>query len=54
MRQGPVDEGFYVGQALDTTPIIRDTVEVQANSHIVLRFVANNPGVWIMHCHIDW
>ncbi|KAG6610973.1 putative multicopper oxidase [Phytophthora cinnamomi] len=22
--------------------------------YVVLRFNADNPGVWIMHCHIDW
>ncbi|ETI47720.1 hypothetical protein F443_08118 [Phytophthora nicotianae P1569] len=22
--------------------------------YLVLRFIADNPGVWIMHCHIDW
>jgi iron transport multicopper oxidase len=22
--------------------------------YFVMRFVADNPGVWIFHCHIDW
>ncbi|KAG7396561.1 ferroxidase fet3 [Phytophthora boehmeriae] len=22
--------------------------------YLVLRFTADNPGVWILHCHIDW
>ncbi|KAG6576337.1 uncharacterized protein IUM83_17771 [Phytophthora cinnamomi] len=22
--------------------------------YLVLRFTADNPGAWIMHCHIDW
>ncbi|POM74343.1 Multicopper oxidase [Phytophthora palmivora] len=22
--------------------------------YLVLRFTADNPGVWIFHCHIDW
>ena len=22
--------------------------------HTVIRFVADNPGVWFIHCHIDW
>ena len=22
--------------------------------YVVLRFVADNPGVWFFHCHIDW
>lgn len=35
-------------------PMMRDTVEVEANGFIVLRFKANNPGVWFFHCHVDW
>ncbi|OWZ19320.1 hypothetical protein PHMEG_0006454 [Phytophthora megakarya] len=22
--------------------------------YVILRFTADNPGVWMMHCHIDW
>lgn len=32
----------------------RDTVKVPSGGAIVLRFVANNPGVFLFHCHIDW
>jgi iron transport multicopper oxidase len=35
-------------------PIRRDTVFVRPNSNLVLRFRADNPGVWIFHCHIEW
>ncbi|CZR64592.1 related to Conidial Pigment Biosynthesis protein brown1 [Phialocephala subalpina] len=35
-------------------PMQRDTVTVNANSYVVLRFQANNPGVWLFHCHIEW
>ncbi|ODV64382.1 ferroxidase FET3 [Ascoidea rubescens DSM 1968] len=35
-------------------PLSRDTVFVRPNSYIVLRFKADNPGVWIFHCHIEW
>jgi iron transport multicopper oxidase len=24
------------------------------HGYVVLRFTADNPGVWILHCHIDW
>ncbi|KAF8607356.1 hypothetical protein BDV93DRAFT_520227 [Ceratobasidium sp. AG-I] len=37
-----------------TNPIRRDTHVIPANSWAVLRFEATNPGVWFMHCHIDW
>ncbi|KAI5956462.1 hypothetical protein KGF54_000937 [Candida jiufengensis] len=35
-------------------PMIRDTVEVKPNGYFVLRFKADNPGVWFFHCHVDW
>lgn len=35
-------------------PMRRDTVMVNANGFIVLRFKADNPGVWFFHCHVDW
>ncbi|KAI1133381.1 multicopper oxidase [Nemania abortiva] len=35
-------------------PARRDTVAVFANSYAVLRIKANNPGVFLLHCHIEW
>jgi iron transport multicopper oxidase len=32
----------------------RDTISVNPNSYAVIRFVADNPGVWLFHCHIEW
>ncbi|KAK4235038.1 multicopper oxidase [Achaetomium macrosporum] len=37
-----------------STPILRDTVTVMPKSYTVLRFKADNPGVWLFHCHIEW
>ncbi|KAB5588238.1 hypothetical protein CTheo_8320 [Ceratobasidium theobromae] len=38
-----------------TNPIRRDTHIIPAGTWAVLRFMADNPGVWsVMHCHIDW
>ena len=45
--------------------VIRDTVSIPAaiadlDGNIVqpgwvrIRFIANNPGVWLFHCHIEW
>ena len=33
-------------------PLLRDTVTVNGNSYLVLRWVSDNPGAWILHCHI--
>ena len=35
------------GQA---NPIRRDTVQVPEGTSATLRFVADNPGVWLFHC----
>lgn len=35
-------------------PIMRDTIVLEPNGHAVLRFRADNPGIWIFHCHVDW
>ncbi|KAL1643610.1 hypothetical protein SLS61_009155 [Didymella pomorum] len=39
--------------SLPSVPLKRDGFVVPANGYIVLRFQANNPGVWFFHCHID-
>ncbi|KAG5643712.1 hypothetical protein DXG03_009761 [Asterophora parasitica] len=39
------------GQA---NPIRRDTVQIPSMHSATLRIVADNPGVWFLHCHIEW
>ena len=47
--------GFYVGnESLPAVPMRRDTFMVNPYGNIVLRFRADNPGVWLFHCHIEW
>ncbi len=35
-------------------PAKKDTVYVSSMGYAVLRFHANNPGLWLLHCHILW
>lgn len=35
-------------------PLRRDTFTVPAESHVVIRFMADNPGIWVLHCHVAW
>jgi len=35
-------------------PVYRDTFTIDPDSWVVIRYVADNPGVWLMHCHIEW
>ncbi|CAL9168589.1 unnamed protein product [Musa hybrid cultivar] len=34
-------------------PAERNTVGVPAGGWVAIRFLADNPGVWFMHCHIE-
>ncbi|KAI4382887.1 hypothetical protein MLD38_008789 [Melastoma candidum] len=34
-------------------PPMRNTVGVPVNGWAVIRFIADNPGAWLMHCHLD-
>ncbi|KAL1582284.1 hypothetical protein WHR41_09162 [Cladosporium halotolerans] len=43
--------GFLVN--LDDPPY-RDTVELPASGWAVIRYVSDNPGAWLLHCHIQW
>lgn len=52
-------DGVYTGNDsvvewhLDN-PSRRDTIQVPEESFVLLRFRADNPGVWFFHCHIEW
>jgi iron transport multicopper oxidase len=35
-------------------PARRDVFVLPPQGYFVIRFVADNPGVWFFHCHIDW
>ncbi|KAK9773595.1 putative Cupredoxin [Seiridium cardinale] len=35
-------------------PMRRDTLTIPAQSHVVLRFMTDNPGLWALHCHVAW
>ncbi|KAL5210721.1 hypothetical protein ABZP36_006344 [Zizania latifolia] len=34
-------------------PVQRNTVGVPAGGWVAIRFFADNPGVWFMHCHLE-
>ncbi|TQB77077.1 hypothetical protein MPDQ_005562 [Monascus purpureus] len=37
-----------------TKATLRDTTQIPSRGYAVLRFRADNPGVWLFHCHITW
>ncbi|KAB5511198.1 iron transport multicopper oxidase FET3, partial [Coniochaeta sp. 2T2.1] len=48
--------GDYPGRTngFSKNPPMRDVVSVNGKSYAVLRFKADNPGVFLFHCHIEW
>ena len=57
---GPVDadriKRFFDGMAAVTPqyPMKRDTLMAEKFQFLVVAFVADNPGVWALHCHNDF
>lgn len=59
LSQGP---GPYPESTLPTKPILyaagalpkRDTALLPAGGHLALAFRSDNPGVWLLHCHVGW
>jgi iron transport multicopper oxidase len=43
--------GLYSTPAV---PMRRDVVVVYPGVGVTLRFIANNPGVWLFHCHTEF
>ena len=38
---------------LQTDVAYRDTTRFRDRSWLVLRYIADNPGVWLIHCHVS-
>jgi FtsP/CotA-like multicopper oxidase with cupredoxin domain len=39
------------GKALSGSPIHLDTINIQPHDSYDIAFFANNPGIWMLHCH---
>ncbi|KAK3356445.1 Cupredoxin [Lasiosphaeria hispida] len=49
------NSGVFTGEVdCSGSPLVRDVVAVNGGGSVVLRFKADNPGVWLIHCHIEW
>ncbi|CAF0815586.1 unnamed protein product [Adineta steineri] len=40
--------------SLIKNPIYRDTFTINPYSYVIVRFKADNLGIWMLHCHNDW
>lgn len=50
------DSGTYSDSTVLNTvnPPRRDVAMLPASGYLVLAFITDNPGAWLMHCHIGW
>jgi len=35
-------------------PPLKDTVQIPSGGYTIFRFFADNPGIWLMHCHVEF
>ncbi|OAL33055.1 hypothetical protein AYO22_00140 [Fonsecaea multimorphosa] len=53
-KAGSFFDSGLVEDDFPRTPIRRDTLLLEPGGFMVLRFRADNPGVWLFHCHMEW
>jgi len=46
--------GIWNGSMVTKNPPRRDTAMLPINGYLLLAWQTNNPGAWLMHCHIGW
>lgn len=42
------------GSLSTSNPARRDTAMLPGNGYLIIAFQTDNPGAWLMHCHIGW
>lgn len=35
-------------------PPAKDTISIPSKGYSIIRFKADNPGFWLLHCHFEW
>ncbi len=51
---GTFDAATMTNQLNFNNPIRRDVEQMPGSGWLVIAFKTDNPGVWLMHCHIGW
>lgn len=55
IERAPSGAGKWPGTTeVPEFPASKDTLSIQGSSYAVIRYQADNPGVWLFHCHIEW
>lgn len=55
-QYNPFDEASRTsaGELNFDNPVTKDTIYVPSMGYAILRFQADNPGLWLFHCHVLW
>ncbi|KAJ2726443.1 ferroxidase fet3 [Coemansia sp. Benny D115] len=54
MVRGTIDQNPKNRITASKYPIRRDTITIPPLSYAIIRFRADNPGVWLLHCHMQF
>ncbi|ERF68590.1 hypothetical protein EPUS_04688 [Endocarpon pusillum Z07020] len=56
LQNGTLSAKGYTGDigTLPKVPMRRDTWGMAPGGYTVIRYRADNPGVWLLHCHMEW
>ena len=46
-------ETFEPDFSIDDKTVRKDTVMVPAGGYVVINFISDNPGWWLLHCHVE-
>jgi iron transport multicopper oxidase len=49
---GDFDASSVNASSFPTVPMRRDTILTPPDGNVVLRFRADNPGIWLFHCKL--
>ncbi|ODV77364.1 uncharacterized protein CANTADRAFT_97027 [Suhomyces tanzawaensis NRRL Y-17324] len=50
-KYNTMEDALLDGFSIDSRSPCFDSILVPPNGHAVIRFEANNPGIWLLHCH---
>ncbi|EGF81564.1 hypothetical protein BATDEDRAFT_19293 [Batrachochytrium dendrobatidis JAM81] len=50
----PEGQAYSIPESAHINPIRRDTVVIPPEGFAVIRFISDNPGAWLFHCHVEW
>ncbi|KAJ2775082.1 ferroxidase fet3 [Coemansia nantahalensis] len=52
--RGSLDKDPAKRKTSGSFPVRRDTITVPPQEYAIIRFVGDNPGIWLFHCHMEF